>query len=71
MANRSDVNSKLPRQIKRLLIMSSIIHGETKAEAREARMDFIAAHAHYRDVLKKRMSSKNEDIGTPEATPEA
>ena len=69
MANRSDFNSVLPRSIKKMLTMASIRQGWTKAEAREARLDFIAAHTHHKRIRQMRLSSKSEEI--TEATPEA
>ena len=58
MANRSDFNSILPRSTKKMLALMSISLGWTKAEARDARKAFIAAHEHHKEVVKRRLSGK-------------
>lgn len=47
MANRSDFNSKLPRNIKKLLSLSSYKDVHEEGEIRRL---FVAAHAHHKQV---------------------
>jgi hypothetical protein len=61
MANRCDFNSKLPRQIKKLLALSSIRNGLSKNAARRDRQDWLSAHKHHQEVRRKRLSSKGEE----------
>jgi hypothetical protein len=61
MANRSDFNSVLPRQIKKMLALTPYA---SKGEARRDRLDWIAAHAHHKQVNNRRRSqggSNNSD----------
>ena len=41
-----------------MLALMSISLGWTKAEARDARQAFIAAHEHHKEVVKRRLSGK-------------
>lgn len=67
MANRSDFSSVLPRSVKRMLIMMSINGGWSKNELHRAFQDFAKAHAHHKDVVKKRLASKGSSAETEEA----
>lgn len=73
MANRSDRNSKLPRQYKRM-ISSMVAAGSIPANhERTVRKMFIEAHAHALEVDRKRskmltnVDREGEDLD--EATP--
>lgn len=68
MANRSDFSSVLPRQIKRMLIMASIYGNWSKEEDRQARKDFIAAHAHHKRIVRDRQTAKTPVDDTPDTT---
>jgi hypothetical protein len=63
MANRSTFNSSLPRDVKRLLLMSSVKGGWSKNQLHRECQDWAKAHAHHKEVVRKRLSMKgNVDV---------
>ena len=66
MANRSDFNSTIPRSVKRMLIMMSINGGWSKNQLHREFQDWAKAHAHHKEVVKKRLSSKGSNADTEE-----
>ncbi len=55
MANRSDFNSKLPRQIKRLLALTPTANSREDRVLREL---FLEAHAHHKQVRVRRLAAR-------------
>lgn len=55
MANRSDVNSKFPRQIKRLLALTKF---DSTLKEKEVRNLFLEAHAHYKVARIRRLAAR-------------
>ena len=64
MANRSDRNSALPRQLKRMI---TLMHPEPHRNA-EVRKLFIAAHRVEREVIKKRLTQKSDGFDVESST---
>ena len=63
MANRSDFNSVLPRQIKKMLALTPYA---SKGEARRDRLDWIAAHTNHKYVVNKRRSQGGGGSSQPD-----
>ena len=65
MANRSDYNTKFPRQIKRMLALQSTGDAHQDGVVRRA---FIEAHSTALKVRSKRLSAKTNVDSTEETT---
>ena len=68
MANRSDFNTtSVPRSVKRMLIMASIKGGWSKNALHREMQDWQKAHAHHKEVVRKRLSMKGSNPDVEEA----
>jgi hypothetical protein len=59
MANRSDFQSVLPRSIKKMIDLIPNIDAHQRGEIRRV---FIGAHSTHKEVVKKRLSQKGENV---------
>lgn len=66
MANRSSFTSTLTRRDKQLVIMSSIRNGWSKNETHREFQSWANAHAHLKEVVRKRLSGKKDTEETTE-----
>ena len=56
MANRSDFNSILPRQIKRLLALTTYANDKEERAIREL---FLEAHSHHKRARVRRLAARD------------
>ena len=67
MANRSDFNTNsVPRSVKRMLIMASLNGGWSKNSLHREFQDWQKAHAHHKEVVRKRLSLKGSNTDVEE-----
>jgi len=58
MANRSTFNSAVPRDVKRMILMASVKGNWSKNATHREFQDWAKAHAHHKEVVRKRLSMK-------------